>query len=129
MKRFLLTVWQFPQILIGEIILLFCKKNVNTKIIYNGIDYYFIAGFPGGISLGNKVLLRTKYITDGNTIKHEYGHTIQSKRTGWFYLIIIGLPSAIWALLYGPIIKREHNKYYTFYTEKCADKLGGVIRD
>lgn len=34
-----------------------------------------------------------RYIGDEETLKHEYGHSIQSKILGPLYLIVIGLPS------------------------------------
>ena len=61
-------------------------------------------------------------------IMHEYGHTLQSKMLGPLYLIVIGLPSLIWAWLYGPVIPWSKNGYYVFYTEKWAEKLGEVKR-
>lgn len=130
MKHSLLTLWQLPQILIGKFLLLIYKKDIETTEELKDITYYFIKGFRGGISLGTIILVNARYIYGyNNTLKHEYGHTIQSKKLGWLYLLVIGIPSAIWAALYGPIIKREGNKYYTFYTEKWADKLGEVIRE
>ena len=81
----------------------------------------------GGISLGNTIIV---YQEDENVVKHEYGHQIQSMYLGPLYLIVIGLPSIIWAgLIYGHIVPRKPNGYYKFYTESWADKLGGVIRN
>jgi hypothetical protein len=62
------------------------------------------------------------------TVRHEYGHQVQSKIFGPIYLLVIGLPSIIWAGMYGVIIKPTHNGYYKFFTEKWADRLGGVKR-
>lgn len=130
MKKFLLTLWQAPQILVGYIILLFVHSEVEVKENVKNITYYFTKGFRGGISLGTIIILNARYIYNyPNTLKHEYGHTRQSLYLGWLYLIVIGIPSIIWAAMYGTIIKREGNKYYTFYTEKWADKLGGVVRE
>lgn len=62
-------------------------------------------------------------------IKHEYGHTIQSKLLGPLYLFIIGIPSIVWASIYGTkLVPETKNGYYKFYTEKWADKLGQVER-
>lgn len=133
MKQFLLMLWQAPQVCVGYIILLFYKLFYPDRIKdtdkLKDITYYFISGFRGGVSLGTIILLNQRYIYDTTTLKHEYGHTIQSKYLGWLYLLIIGIPSAIWAWLYGPIVKPAKNKYYKFYTEKWADKLGKVIRE
>ena len=57
---------------------------------------------------------------------HEYGHTIQSLILGPLYLLVIGLPSALWCAL--PYCKEKrktrHISYYSFYPEKWADRLG-----
>lgn len=123
MKNVLLYLWQIPQNIIGLLFLLFIKGEEKHKL--GDIKYYFSWGFPGGITLGKYIIIGT---TDENTVKHEYGHTIQSKYLGPLYLIVIGIPSLIWATLYGWVIKPTHNGYYRFYTEKWADKLGGVKR-
>ena len=71
------------------------------------------------------VMIGSKYEL---TVRHEHGHQIQSKILGPLYLLVIGIPSLIWAWLYGPVIKYTRNGYYRFYTEKWADKLGEVKR-
>ena len=63
-----------------------------------------------------------------NYVKHEYGHSIQSKYLGIFYLLIVGLPSIIWAGCFEKYRKKHNKSYYDFYTERSADKLGGVER-
>ena len=80
----------------------------------------------GGISLG-KYIIVNQWSTK-KTIMHEYGHCLQSKKLGWLYLAVIGLPSIVWAMLYGSVVKSTKNGYYKFYTESWADKLGGVKR-
>ena len=49
----------------------------------------------GAITLGNYVFvgLNSEYRL---TVKHELGHTIQSKILGPLYLIVIGIPSIIY---------------------------------
>ena len=122
-KNILLWIWQFPQHVVGLLILLFIKGEAKHK--FDGITYYFYDPFPGGISLGNYMILGSQF---SQTIKHEYGHALQSKMLGPLYLFVIGIPSIIWAGLYGSIIRETHNGYYKFYTERWADKLGKVIR-
>lgn len=122
-KDFLLYLWQLPQHIVGLVILLFITGEAKHK--FNGINYYFYDPFPGGISLGNYMIIGETW---SQTIKHEYGHSIQSRMLGPLYLFVIGIPSLIWAWLYGPIIKPTKNGYYRFYTESWADKLGKVKR-
>lgn len=123
MKKILLYLWQLPQHLVGLFLLLMIRGEAKHK--FQNISYYFYDPFPGGISLGNYMIIGHKW---SQTIKHEYGHSLQSKILGPFYLLVIGIPSLIWAGLYGSLIPETKNGYYRFYTEKWADKLGKIIR-
>ena len=129
-KEILLYIWQLPQNLLGLIMLLFMKPYIS-KEKYKGITYVVSKKMSGGISLGNYVILSNSYRDKNRYQKvwnHEYGHTRDSKMFGPLYLIAIGLPSLIWAWMYGTIVKPTTNGYYKFYTEKRADRLGGVKR-
>lgn len=55
---------------------------------------------------------------------HEYGHTIQSLILGPLYLIVIGIPSTIWAFLFDKKRKEEQIPYGAFFAEKWANRLG-----
>lgn len=70
---------------------------------------------------------------DGETIKHEYGHQLQSYILGPLYILVIGLPSGLWCWFiqdWVNKIRKKKNKpeldYYWFYTESWANKLGKV---
>lgn len=130
LKEFFLYIWQLPQNLLGLILMLFMKPYIS-KEKYKGITYVVSEKMSGGISLGNYIILQESY-GDKNERKdvwdHEWGHTRDSRMFGPLYLIVIGLPSLIWAWMYGSIIPYTHNGYYKFYTEKRADRLGGVVR-
>ena len=130
MKKFLnilklvgLYIWQLPQNLVGLVVLCFCGHKEKCSVA--GIDFYYSKTFPGGISLGNYVIIGSKY---EKTVKHEHGHQIQSMYLGPLYLLVIGIPSIVWAWLYGPVIPYTYNGYYKWYTESWADKLGKVER-
>ena len=60
---------------------------------------------------------------------HEYGHTVQSLMLGPLYLILIALPSALWCSL--PYCKKKRERkgisYYSFFSEKWADRLGEKV--
>ncbi len=60
---------------------------------------------------------------------HEYGHTIQSLMLGPLYLLTMALPSAAWCFLPVCVNHRKKNKvsYFSFYTERFADYLGGRV--
>lgn len=120
----ILYIWQLPQNIVGLITRLLYPHS--TRVVVYDIPVFYNTNFPGGISLGKTIIV---YSTNEQTVKHEHGHQIQSMYLGPLYLIVIGLPSIIWAGLYGSVIPYTHNGYYKFYTEKFADKLGGVVRD
>ncbi len=60
---------------------------------------------------------------------HEYGHTIQSLILGPLYLLIVGIPSFLWASL--PYFERYRIKksrsYYDAYPELQANRLGEKV--
>lgn len=116
MKSFLLYIWQLPQNLAGLLVLLITKANKN---LYYGV---YTWKYLSGVCLGNYIFLYK--VVPSIDVKHERGHQKQSKYLGWFYLVIIGLPSLI-----GNLIYRVHPfDYYNQPWEKWADKLGGVKR-
>ena len=59
-------------------------------------------------------------------IAHEYGHTRQSLKLGVLYLVVIGLPSFMWAVMKG-LGLFSNIDYFSFYTEKWAEKEGSVL--
>lgn len=129
-KKFIKAVWVFPQNIIGFIIQKISKATPYTT--YKDANVYSWK-MSRGLSLGKHIFV--PFEKEDPTIhrvqqyiKHEYGHTIQSKYLGWFYLFIIVIPSAIWAQFFQNYRKRTGKSYYDFYTEKSADKLGGVDR-
>ena len=120
MMREIIYLWQLPQNLLGLILITF----LGTDRIQKGIYHWRLRG---SISLGSYILLNTD--AGATTLQHEQGHQKQSLYLGPLYLLVIGLPSIIWAGLhrYIPAISRRWS-YYEFYTEAWADKLGGVAR-
>lgn len=120
--KLLRWIWEFPQCLLGVILTLFYK--VKYREDYKGIKIYS-GSFPGGISCGLYILMSDYSYKNPRTytIQHEYGHTRQSLIFGPLYLIVVGLPSIIWAAIHDKNTKRS---YYSIYPENWADKLGGV---
>ena len=129
-KNVLLEIWQFPQHITALIVKRIYKAIPYTT--YKGSTVY-LWKLKAGLSLGRHIFVpkeKCRLCDFGvqQYIKHEYGHTIQSKYLGWFYLLIIGLPSLIWAGCFKKYRQKHGVSYYSFYTEKWADKLGGVTR-
>lgn len=134
MKKILLWLWQLPQNLLGLILILIMKPEYKY-VLENGNFVFFAKRMSGGISLGKYSIISDYYhwgnqILNQNVVKHEaFGHGTQSRILGPFYLPVIGLPSLIWAWLYGTVIPYTKNGYYKWYTEAWADKLAGIVRE
>lgn len=118
----LLWIWQAPQNVAG---LVFRLIFGWSAILFRGVDVVVSSRFPGGISLGRTIVVKRPYSANSDTWNHEYGHTRQSLYLGPFYLFVVGIPSLLWAWYWKP---SRGVSYYSFYTEKWADKLGGVVR-
>lgn len=127
MKKALLYIHQLPQNLLG--LLLTCFWKAEMTVNYRGTKVRINESFPSGISLGNYIIVKHFPISrhTWNSVKHEYGHSIQSKRYGWFYLPIIGLPSLL-GNIYDRLFHKSAQWYYNLPWEKGADNLGGVVR-
>ena len=120
----LLYAWQLPQNLLGLLLVLILQPEEAYDM--DGCRLYYATRMRGGISLGRYVIVRS-WMKDytGNTERHELGHAKQSRMLGWFYLFVIGIPSLLWAAWWNEGRNRD---YYSFYTERWADHLGGVNR-
>lgn len=123
-RNLILFIWQLPQHIVAIIyfgyLVMMCKDL--------GIDsrYKQAIVIPcvmrGAVTLGNYVFvgLNSEY---KKTVKHELGHTIQSKILGPLYLIVIGIPSITYCGLRRLFPSLRKKNYYNFYTEKWANNL------
>ena len=114
--RFLLYLWQLPQNILGFLLSRGCEKRV-----YRGVVYYKWKR-KGSISLGFYII-----VSDERVLFHELGHRKQSQMLGPLYLLVIGLPSFIWATLHSYTSLSSRN-YYAFYTEAWAEHLAEDIK-
>lgn len=124
MKRAMIYLWQLPQNLIGSIA--FNMLKAEPASIDKGVFLHH-KSFFSSVSLGKFIILN-EYQYNGKNLRHERGHQKQSQYLGWFYLPLIGLPSAIGNLLFRLGFIRKRFNYYHQPWEKWADKLGGVER-
>lgn len=121
----LLYLWQLPQNLLGLLLVAILRPEDIYEIDSSLLCY--ASRMRGGISLGRYIIVRSD-LKDykGNTEKHELGHSRQSFYLGPLYLFVIGIPSLLWAAWWN---RDRGMSYYSFYTERWADRLGGVERD
>lgn len=123
-RNLILFIWQLPQHLlailyIGYLVMMCKDLGVDSR-------YKQAIVIPcvmrGAITLGCYVFvgLNSEY---RKTVKHELGHTIQSKILGPLYLIVIGIPSITYCGLRRIFPSLRKKNYYNFYTERWANNL------
>ena len=141
MNKWLSRFWEAPQKVLAHIVKWVTKaEQLDEAEMDHKIVYFYFWNYGGGMSLSNHIFLPRKYfdkpfheVMDSkwhrNYMAHEYGHTIQSCKLGPIYLLVIGLPSIIWAGCFKNWRKKHNKSYYDFYTESWADRLSGVKRE
>ncbi len=119
-------IWQLPQTMVAFVYYLYLKwgEGILDTCTFQGTTVFIKRKSSGSVTLGQHIFLSPK-ATD-NTVMHEWGHTRQSLILGPLYLIVIGIPSIIWAAVHKTIAPGK--SYYWLYTESWADRLGGVVR-
>lgn len=118
-------IWQLPQMVLAWLWYLIKRKH----ILYNTVGKFYtvyIGANRGGLTLGDKIFISKCYRGEylDLVIAHESGHVKQSLYLGPLYLLVIGLPSLLWAQTHKWLAPKK--SYYWFYTEAWANKLGGV---
>ena len=127
--------WCFPQTLVGAIYFLSSKKNhVKVEKYKLSIVTTLNREHTGGFCWGKYIFIDKT--PDKNTIKHEYGHTLQSFILGPLYIPVIWVKSRFLYLESMKIIKENPEKYpsvakkyFSSFPENWADKLGKVKRN
>lgn len=114
-------VWCLPQNLIGALFKLFVKTNGKDE--FTDVTIYNTYLNCGSVSLGKHIFLCKGHWGNTRVMKHEFGHYLQNLILGPLYLFVIAIPSLIWAGCFGWYRKKHNVSYYSFYTEKWANKL------
>src|SRR5699024_11794735 len=115
----------FPQNVLGWLAFNFYTK-IYKRPFYNYQKAYVthVKGRWGAISLSRYIFADDVYF-QSEMIKHEYGHTLQSEKLLFLYLLVIGLPYFVWYKFFKDYWWLINRCYYVFYLEHCAYKLGG----
>jgi len=122
-------IWGLPQNLVGFVMyLMFKKKAIKIEHFRDSVVLEVRHGKLGGaVSLGMFIFIFSDYRSRREwVVKHEYGHSIQSKILGPLYLLVIGLPSITWAGFFKEYRRKNKVSYYWFYPEKWANHLAGI---
>lgn len=123
-RNLILFIWQLPQHLLAILYigyLVMMSKDLGVDSRYKQA-IVIPCVMRGAVTLGNYVFvgLNSEY---RKTVKHELGHTIQSKILGPLYLIVIGIPSITYCGLRRIFPSLRKKNYYNFYTERWANNL------
>ena len=128
------VAWEAPQNALGLVNLgiELARRGVARITRENGRIFVELRG-SRAISLGHFIFWST---VDAPIIRvnpdnklHEYGHALQSRLLGPFYLPIVGIPSTMrvaYAALQYVFTKKPWDGYYDGFPENWADRLGGV---
>ena len=122
-KEIILYIWQLPQNLLGWLLTRVMAPGKTYR--YQDARILLSARMWGGISLGWYIILSDR-MDHPSCVLHEWGHTRQSRMLGPLYLPVVGLPSLLWALWWRPT---RSVSYFSFFTERWADRLAGIVRN
>lgn len=123
----LLAIWILPQWITGILCWLIFR---NGKLYYNEDAKILVIRVNKGYLFGNACcslgpIIFTTPECNENTIKHETGHSVQSLMFGWFFHIVVSLPSIV-LFLYKRLTNKDQKFYHSHWPENHADKCGHV---
>lgn len=132
-KTALLWAWQLPQNLLGLVLFWWYRRDTAYgEGMFRGVRVLYSERMRGGLSLGGYVIVPFGLFHNAlaaesiDTIAHEWGHTRQSLLLGWLYLPLVGFQSLAHVALHRGVCGKAD--YHHFWTERWADRLGGVNR-
>lgn len=134
--KWLLFVWELPQTIIALFLCIFYRekeqwKNPSTQVTVTKVSTTGSI-FPvknknlfgtSGFSLGEFIFVPKSAST--TMLKHETGHTRQSRILGPLYLLAVAIPSVITFAIYKTKSK-SHEWYLSKYPECWAETLGAT---
>lgn len=129
MKTLWAWVWELPQMLIGTVIYVVLLPFTKPLFKYNGTRVrQFKKLNVGSLSIGRYIFISYGYRFSKNEtfykiLEHEYGHIIQSRLVGPWFLIAIGLPSILRAMWF-QVFNGRQSDYMRAVFEHTATELG-----
>ena len=122
-KRTGLYIWQLPQNIVGLLLLVFITGEVKHRL--GSIRFFYAKSFPGGITLGEYIIVGTR---QEFTVRHEFGHVLQSRYLGPLFIPVVGVFSLVHAGVSDMVgcCERHKEGYYHFWTEAWANRLAGI---
>ena len=116
-------LWELPQNILGLIMKLVFHKYSGIYLTNKEERYYInFWSIKGGISLGWFQFINIDQYSYRLVALHEVGHSKQSLYLGPLYLLVVGIPSILWAGVFHRFFFKNKS-YYSFYTEAWANSL------
>ncbi|GMO48359.1 MAG: hypothetical protein Pg6C_10940 [Treponemataceae bacterium] len=139
LPKIVLYIWQVPQHLLALVLWGFLKIFKKVLLVEHSPFFpeniFITVDVKGwGVSLGKYIFMDCGYNKNIDR-SHEIGHTYQSIFFGPLYLLVIGIPSAIFNNLRDRLFHKKwsfqqrYKWYYSRYPEAWADRLGEVQRN
>lgn len=123
------SLWGLPQTLLGLGLFLRYRRCPRKKL--RGEWAVLHNGSWGGVSLGLFLFVPgdLPLKREQELLAHEYGHALQSLLLGPLYLLVIGLPSFLWANLpcCRALRRKKNVPYEAFYPERWAENWGRKV--
>ncbi len=129
-------IWELPQTLLGGAYFVVHQATNQIVVVERKENRWLVEiKGDGAVSLGYFVFHSQRdnaFVPVGSENRnHEWGHSIQSRRFGPLYLVVVGVPSVmrvLYALIYRIFAKKRWPHYYDGWPENAADRLGKVDR-
>lgn len=123
--------WELPQQLLGFLVGLYLlmRGTVNpNEHFFKGVLFIESSSFQRGCGVSLGYIIIHGPDSPDRLKQHEFGHCIQSRVLGPFYLLLIGVPSFTWATVrtFGYFQKVP---YEAFFVERSATELGREYGD
>lgn len=119
----IMYIWQLPQHVVALFImgilffdLIYTKRVLDKRIVY-------IRCIWGCFSLGDYLFVHPN--SNKGDLIHLLGHSKQSVRFGWLYMVIVGIPSLLHYIIWRMLGKRW--LYNRFYTERWANSIMNMM--
>ena len=103
-----LVLWELPQNMLGvaNLLLHASRGSDHGSLIRTQPDVH--QGQSGAVSLGFFIFWSDtgseRFRLDVGNKLHEYGHSVQSRMFGPFYLLVVGIPSVVQGSVCPPVL-------------------------
>lgn len=118
------ATWGLPMTLVGWVAYVCLRAVGLTPQSWGGCTWFCLGEGWGGLNLG--LVIITDKDADENILNHEFGHSIQNARYGFFFPFAVAIPSVIryWQREIDAKNGKTLEPYNSVWFEGEATKLG-----